>query len=107
MKQVSNCHQDGAESHNSSHQIIHLRRRSAREWLSGFSWLILLIVLLEYTLRSLDEHEPQAAVLAGALFLGLLIAGIVFQIVCSIESRNPYQNNAHLPSAIERSDEND
>lgn len=50
-------------------------------WSAISTWVMVLAILLEYTLASLAELEPQAAILAGAIFIGLLMAGIITLLV--------------------------
>ncbi|MCA9906860.1 MAG: hypothetical protein KC547_23555 [Anaerolineae bacterium] len=59
------------------------RRRPFWVWAAAFMWLIALLILLEYTLSSFAEYEPQAGVLAGALGFGLLLAGLIIILVRS------------------------
>ncbi|MBN8639566.1 MAG: hypothetical protein J0M07_29885, partial [Anaerolineae bacterium] len=56
---------------------LRVRRRTASEWLAWGLWLLSLAILLEYTWSSFVEGETQATVLAGALFFGLLAAGVI------------------------------
>ncbi len=74
--------------HADEHHIIRLRRRSVSEWLAGIVWLVGLAVLLDYALSSFREQESQAGILAGAIFIGLLGAGIIVQIMWGIEARS-------------------
>lgn len=67
--------------------VIRIRREPLYVWLARLVWLIGLIVLLEYALASRQEREPQAAITAGALFLVILLAGVITEIVRHIESQ--------------------
>lgn len=78
-----------------------IRRRSCSSWMAWFLWGIVLFILLEYALSSFSEHEPQAGLLAGALFLGLLMAGLILEFVKIVESRSPYNNLAQSYDAQE------
>lgn len=86
--------------HAENSHIIRLRRRSVSELLAGVVWLIGLAVLLDYALSSFSENEHQAGILAGAIFVGLLGAGIVIQIMRGIEARS--QQRRRLTRQVSR-----
>ncbi len=65
---------------------VRIRRRPLYEWLLWLVWLIALALLLEFALSSIAEYEPQAATLSGALFVGLLIAGLIVWFVRRVEA---------------------
>jgi hypothetical protein len=65
---------------------VRIRRRPLYEWLLWLVWLIALALLLEFVLSSLAEYERQAATLAGALFVGLLLAGLIVWFVRRVEA---------------------
>lgn len=71
--------------------IIRLRRRSTSERLALVIWLIGLAILLDYALDSFREQENQAGILAGALFVGLLGAGIIVQVMRGSDYHSPYR----------------
>lgn len=72
------------------YHVLRLRRRPLAAWLAWLVWLIALVILLEYAFASFAEHERQAGIIAGAIFVGLLAAGIIIEVVRSIEIRSPY-----------------
>jgi hypothetical protein len=76
---------------------IHIRRRPLYEWLGWLIWLIVLGVLLEFCLVSFREHEGQAGVLAGALFLFLLLAGLIVEGMHQADLRSQYRQIAAPP----------
>ncbi len=65
---------------------IRIRRKPLYERLLWGLWLLLLLVLLEFTLASRRDYEWQAATLAGALFLILLVGGAVAGVIRRIEA---------------------
>ena len=77
---------------------IHIRRRPLYEWLGWLIWLIVLGVLLEFCLVSFREHEGQAGVLAGGLFLFLLLAGLIVEGMHQADLRSQYRPSAAPPS---------
>ena len=74
-----------------NYRWLRLRRRTPSEWLAWVLWLILLAVLLEYTLTSFAEYDPQAGVLAGALLGGLLIAGVIVNLMRGVDAQSRYR----------------
>ena len=70
---------------------IRIRRRPLYEWLLWLVWLILLAILGEFTLGSFAEQEPQAGITAGALFVCLLVAGLIVWAMQRAESHSPYR----------------
>lgn len=80
---------------------LRIRKRILTEWLGWLLWFLLLALLLEYTLTSIEERETQAAVLAGGLFFGLLAAGVIVNIMRGIDARgrSPYGVSATVPVA--------
>lgn len=66
-------------------------RRPLYEWLAWGLWLITLGILLEFALTSFVEHETQAAVLASALMVGLLLAGLIVEAIQRIERASAYR----------------
>ena len=86
--------------HNAAHDarwhVVYLRRRSVVEWLAWLIWLVALIILGEYTLSSIAEQEPQASVLAAAMCGSLLLAGIIVEVIKSIEARSDYADDETL-----------
>lgn len=67
---------------------LRVRRRTASEWLAWGLWLLSLAILLEYTWSSFVEGETQATVLAGALFFGLLAAGVIVNIMRGVDAQS-------------------
>lgn len=65
---------------------VSIRRKPLYEWLLWGLWLLVLLVLLEFTLESRREYEWQAATLAGALFLIVLVAGMIAGMIRRIEA---------------------
>ena len=65
---------------------VRIRRKPLYEWLLWGLWLLVLVVLLEFTLASRREYEWQAATLAGALLLILLLGGVVAGVIWRIEA---------------------
>ncbi|WP_162909674.1 hypothetical protein [Aggregatilinea lenta] len=63
-------------------------------WLARLTWVIILIVLLEFDVTSWQEREPHAAILATALLIVLLLAGILVEVVRHVEARSPYNRSA-------------
>lgn len=100
-------HSSSPPDQQGNHRLIRLRRRAISEWLALLIWLVLLVILLEYALTSLYEHETQAAILAGALGIGLLVAGIIIQFMRGIEARSQYQDDPHPPPSTEGIAEDD
>ena len=92
--------QRNRETDADNHHLIRLRRRSASEWLAGVVWLVGLAVLLDYALSSFRERENQAGILAGAIFVGLLGAGIIIQIMRGVEARS--QQRRRLTRQVSR-----
>lgn len=82
---------------------FYVRRRSLAEWLMWLIWLVILLILLDYSLVSFIEDEPQAGILSGAIFMGLLLAGMVVEVVKIIDRRSEYYNLP--PSREEKSRE--
>lgn len=80
------------------YHVIRVRRRSVREWLALILWLTALLVLLEFTISSRYEREGQAAVLAGALFVGLLLAGLIVQVMRGVEATSPLRSGQIAPA---------
>jgi hypothetical protein len=74
---------------------IRIRRRPLYEWLFWLIWLILLAILSEFTLGSFAEQEPQAGITAGALFVCLLVAGLIVWAMQRAESHSPYRRPTH------------
>lgn len=85
---------ENGDSNLQDYHVVRLRKRSCSEWMAIVIWLIVLGVLLEYAWSSIWENEDQAAILAGALFLGLLVAGMIVQLIRSVEARSLYRNVA-------------
>jgi hypothetical protein len=77
--------------------VFCLRRRSLAEWLAWLLWLMTLIIVLEYSLTSFREHERQAGILAGAMFIGLLLAGIIIEVIKNVEIYSPYHDLSDQP----------
>ncbi len=86
-----------------NYRTIYLRRRTRVEWLAIVIWIIILGILFEFAFRSVSENAHQAAILASALLLGLLMAGIIVQIVRGVEAQSRYQNNGDVDSAAAES----
>ncbi|QPC84475.1 hypothetical protein G4Y79_08890 [Phototrophicus methaneseepsis] len=74
------------------HYVIRIRRRPLAAWMGWLLWLLMLGILLEYALTSFGEYEPQAGILAGALFCGLLLAGAIIGFVQTAEGRSKYRD---------------
>lgn len=83
-------------AHDTRWYVIHVRRRTLAEWLAWLIWLVALIILGEYTLSSIAEQEPQASVLAAAMCGSLLLAGIIVEVIKSIEARSDYADEETL-----------
>ena len=82
-----------ATPHRTDSEItIRVRRRTLREWLAWLVWLILLGILGEFALTSFAEQEPQAGITAGALFMTLLIAGLIVWAIQRAENLSPYRD---------------
>lgn len=77
---------------NNHHHIFRLRRRPFTSWILWFLWFLTLLILLEFTVTSFDEREPQAGIIAGALFFGILLAGFIVEIIKTVESRSQYRD---------------
>ncbi len=60
------------------------RTRPLWGWAALFAWLVFLAILLEYALSSFAEVEPQAGILAIAIFFGFLVAGIIAILVHNV-----------------------
>lgn len=67
---------------------LRIRKRVLTEWLGWLLWILLLALLFEYTLTSIQEGEHQAAVLAGGLSVGLLAAGLIVNIMRGIDAHS-------------------
>lgn len=65
-----------------------LRRRSLAERLLWLVWALLLLLLLDFAVTNQQEHEWQAATIAGALFLVILVGGIIANAVWRIEAED-------------------
>lgn len=65
---------------------VRIRRKPLYEWLLWCLWLTALLMLLEFTLASRSEYEWQAATLAGALFLIVLVGGVIAGVIRRIEA---------------------
>jgi 4-hydroxybenzoate polyprenyltransferase len=63
---------------NEKYIAIRIRRRPLHVWLSWLLWGLALVVSLEYAVTSLYEHEIQAAVIAGLVFIFLMGGGLVY-----------------------------
>jgi hypothetical protein len=63
-----------------------VRRRALHERLRWLVWGVALLVLLEFAIASHQEQEWQAATIAGALFLVILVAGILANTIWRIEA---------------------
>ncbi len=74
----------------SDHYTFRLRRRSFAEWCGWLIWLIMLGILVEYGITSISEEEPQAGILAGVIAFGLLFAGIIVELMKSVDLRSEY-----------------
>jgi len=74
-----------------NHFTLRLRRRNRSEWIAILIWILLLGILLEFAVISVQESAPQAAVLGSALFVGLLGAGIIVQIMRGVEARHEHR----------------
>ncbi|HOA25634.1 MAG: hypothetical protein WBH90_08770 [Aggregatilineales bacterium] len=59
---------------------------SWRGWLVLAMWVVVLIIFLEYAVRSVQEREIQAAVIAGIVFVFLLLGGLVLLTLRRIEA---------------------
>jgi hypothetical protein len=77
---------------NSRWHVFSIRKRSTGEWAAWAVWLIILIILFEYAVSSFHEKEPQAGVLAAALFGSMLLAGIIIEAIKSIETRRDFDD---------------
>lgn len=60
-------------------------RRSWRDWLVRAMWVVVLAIFLEYAVRSVQEHEMQAAVIAAIVFGFLLFGGAVLMLLQRID----------------------
>lgn len=72
--------------------FLRIRRRPCASWMAWFLWLVALAILLEFSLSSFAEREPQPGVVAGGMFLALLMAGLIIEITKIIESRSVYRD---------------
>ena len=61
------------------------RPRSWRGWVLLAVWITALAIFFEYAVRSAQELEPQAAVIAAIIFISLLLGGLVFTTLRRIE----------------------
>lgn len=68
------------------HIVVRIRRRPPHAWLSWLLWGLVLAVLLEYAVSSLYEHETQAAVIAGLVFIFVLSGGLIYGYMRRIEA---------------------
>lgn len=73
---------------------IRIRRRPLREWLAWWIWLVVLAILGEFALSSFAEQEVQAGITAGAIFVSLIVAGLIVWAIQRAEQHSPYR---HLP----------
>lgn len=80
----------------SAYYIFRLRRRSLAEWCGWLIWLIMLGILTEYAIASIAEDEHQAGVLAGVIALGVLLAGIIVEVMKGIDLRSRYDDSQPL-----------
>lgn len=87
-----------------NHHVVRVRRRSLAEWMGISIWVMALAILFEYTAASISELEPQAAIVAGALFLGVLSGGIVVQGMRGADARSRYRDENYRPSAVTTTD---
>ena len=80
---------DVHSSHPASHDedAIRIKREPPHIWLGRLTWVIMLIVMLEYAIGSHQEREPQAAITAFALFLIMLLAWVIVEVVRYVESQ--------------------
>lgn len=79
--------------------VLKVERAPLYVWLARITWVILLIVLLEFAIASWQEREPHAAILASALLIALLLAGIIAEVVRRVEARSPYRRPEPPPAA--------
>jgi hypothetical protein len=96
-----------ADEHN---YVIRIRRRSFAEWMAWLLWFIMLVIILEYALASFSEHETQAGIVASMMVVGLLVAGLIVEIIRTVESRSQYQDLLDIdsdPSAIAQTGDSD
>lgn len=80
--------EQSSEQDNAGWHVLHVRKRPFAEWLAWLIWLVILGVLLEYALTSFTEQEPQAGMLAAGIFAGLLLTGIIIEVVKVVEARS-------------------
>ena len=86
------CPDIESEKSDKGDYIIRIRRRSLAEWLAWLMWFIIIVIILEYVLVSFNDHETQAGIVASMMFVGLLVAGLIIEIMRTIESRNQHQD---------------
>lgn len=77
---------DTTDSHRKDDMVC-IKREPLYVWLARLTWVIVLVVLLEYALQSHQEREPQAAITTGAICVILLLAGVIVEVVRHIESQ--------------------
>jgi len=64
-----------------------LRRRTAAAWFAWLLWLMALLLLVEYAMASFAEYEQQAGILASVMAVGWLIAGMIVELMKTVEVR--------------------
>ena len=75
--------------------FLRIRRRPCASWMAWFLWLVALAILLEFSLASFAEREVQPGVVAGGMFVVLLMAGLIIEITKIIESHSVYRDVVH------------
>ena len=85
-----------------THYTFRLRRRSLAEWCAWLIWLIALCLLAEYAITSMYKDERQATIVASVIALGLLLAGIIVEVMKTIDLESKHK---HFPQAESDNDE--
>lgn len=67
---------------------VRIRRKPLYEWLLWIVWGFTLFLLAEYALASRREFEWQAATLATALFVIVLLGGLITGLIKRIEAQD-------------------
>lgn len=74
------------------YHIVRIRRRRWYYWLNLALWMAALFVFLDFAVNSIAEREMQAAFIAWLVFGFLLLGGLVFIALRSIEESEEDEN---------------